>query len=350
MKFRVAVNIDSVEFSVNGERGAFTIPGATRANLISSDGEILNSYQNRTPVPGKFRAHNLNVRTLRSGEELEVHGSPYAYSYGQNLYTSSDMKTGVLHALKQVCKAFAIKPTKEQVKGWLAGDIDLLRVDLAVNFRFASEAACLAVLRQIRRQLEEQGGSTKTSGTTVYWTPKDGKEYSISFYAKGPQMRRLRRYETLPGKDKLLEECRCILRVEVRLRADALRKLKLEKVSAWREGSAQKAFGTYMRRLRLLSISSGPVTAQDLDDLPHRRLRPVLALHKAGCELEQIFSQSTLQRHRADFRKLGIDLKCPNQPAGTAIQLNKILSPKRAIRGAPAWMRQKGLVPPGPRY
>lgn len=346
MKTKIAVNIDTVDFSVNGENGSFVIPNTNFVNLISADGEILNNYQNRVSIPGKFGPHKLNVRALNSGTRLEVQGSPYANLCGQNVYTSSDLRTGVLSALRKVCKELRIKPTKEQKEKWIAGDIDLQRVDLAVNYRFASEAMCLEVLRQVRRQLEEQGGSTRTSGTTIYWTPKNGAEYSISFYAKGPQMRRQKCHDELPSKLEFLEECSCILRIEIRLRAEALRLLKLDKVSNWTEDSAAIAFWKYMRRLRLLSVTSGPVTQEELDALPHRRLRPVLALHKAGIPLEQVYSSATLQRHRADFRKQGIDLRCPNQTTREPIPLNRVLSPKRAIKSASAWMHEKGLVPP----
>lgn len=227
----------------------------------------------------------------------------------------------------------------------MKGDIDLKRVDIAVNFQMKSEADVVSVAKQIRRQLEEQGGTTRTSGTTIYWVPRDGKEYSISFYAKGPQMRRLKRFDNLPEQDKLLKECETILRVEIRLQASALRMLGLNKVSAWDEGSAQKAFKKYMSRLKLLSVTSGVVNAEELVNLPSR-LRPVLASHKAGQDLAMIYEKRTLQRHMADFRKLGIDMHCPNQLIGTAISLRRVLSPKRAIKSAPPWMIETGLIPP----
>lgn len=128
MRTKLAVNIDTVDFSVDGENGSFVIPNTTSAQVISPDGEILTSYQNRVAIPGKFGAHKLSVRTLNSGAKLEVQGSPYATLYGQNVFTSSDLKTGVLDALKKVCKTFRISPTKEQKQRWSAGDIDLERV------------------------------------------------------------------------------------------------------------------------------------------------------------------------------------------------------------------------------
>lgn len=343
MTTEYTVNIDTVKYSVDGMN--FHIPGATTAKVINDDGEILDSYQNRTPISGKFGSHTLQVRSKYSETQLEVEGSPYAYLYGQNVFTSSNLSKGCIKTLRQICKEFGFKPPLELSKRWINGDIDLKRVDIAVNFKMKSEAEVVSVLKQVRRQLEEQGGSTRTTGTTIYWVPRDGKEYSISFYAKGPQMRRLKRFKNLSHKGKLMKECEIILRVEIRLHANALRKLGLNKVSAWDEDSSQKAFIKYMSILQFLSVTSGAVNAKELAILPSR-LRPVLAVHKAGGNLALIFGKRTLQRHMVDFRKRGIDLRCPNQPTGTEIPLTKLLSPKRVITSAPAWMKEASLVPP----
>ena len=245
------------------------------------------------------------------------------------------------HRLKTVVFTKCVK------KRWKAGEIDLERVDLAVNYRFSSEEECHDTLRQVRRQLEEQGGSTKTNGSSIYWTPKNGKEYSICFYAKGPQMRRQVSLKKLPWKEKYLNECASILRVEVRLRAPALRNLCLDRVSAWTADSAEMAFLTYFSRLRLLEVTSGPVTAEELNDLPNN-LRHVFALHKVGCNLETIYPEGTLRKHRASFRKLNIDLRCPNQEVPIVLPLYKVLTLKRAIQCAPEWMMEEGLVAPIP--
>lgn len=108
---------------------------------------------------------------------------------------------------------------------------------------------------------------------------------------------------------------------------------------------AQRAFAKYMKRLRIFSITSGAISDEELNSLPHRRLRPVLALHKHGCDLSMIYSESTLKRHLHDFRRLGIDLACPNQPTETTRSMTKVLSPKRAAGWAPLWMQKDGLAP-----
>lgn len=345
-KFGLLVNIDTVEFSVKeDEENSFNLPNTTKAVVISEDGEIRNTYQNRVLIPGKYGTHTLAVRTKDSGKVLSISGSPYAYLYGQNVFSLPKMRTVIYKCLKSIRLKLGLKSTEAQRQKWRDGDIYLERVDLAVNFRMKSEKDVIRALKQIRRQLGEQRGSTRTNGTTVDLAPKNGKEYSICFYAKGPQMRQQKRFMALPDRDKLLEECETILRIELRLRAPELRKLGLDKVSAWDDQTAEKVFRQYIRqKIKLFSVTSGPVTEEELSKLPNR-LRAVLALHKSGVELTDIYPKRTLQRHRSDFKKLGIDLLCPNQPKGTAIPLKTVISPRTSIKKAPEWMVKAELVP-----
>lgn len=344
--YEVQYNIDTIELSVTDERNTFKIPSTITAHLINDDdGVHLDSYQNRVPITGKFGAHNLQVRTMNSGEKLVAEGSPYAFEFSQNTFTNQYMKRAAIIALKNACKKIGYKPTAEQMKRWKAGNIDLDRVDIAVNFRLKCEEEVVGILQQIKRQLVEQDCSMKVVGSTTYQTPGGGKHHSYGFYAKGPQLRRSKRYNQLPDKDKYMEECKSILRVEIRLRTHALAELGLSKVSDWTDDSAKKAFNKYMRKLKFLNITSGPLTADEIESLPSR-LCHVLALHKAGYDLNALYLPRTLQRHQSDFRKLGIDLRVPNQTANTVVSLTKILSPKNAIKATPAWLIDSGMAPP----
>jgi len=314
--------------------------------VTNADGEVLNILGNRVSLSGKDGIHNLHIRTKNFGKTLLISGSPFAFKYGQNVYTSSNMQAATIGSLKRVCKDFGMMPTPEQRQRWIEGDIHLERVDLAVNIKVGSEEEATDILRQIRLQLGEQQGSMRTSGTTVYWSPKNGKEYSIVFYAKGPQMRRQKRYFGQPFRDKLVSHCECIIRIELKLQARELRKLGLNKVSAWNDNTAEKVFRKYMhKKIKLFSVTSGPVTKEELVELPSQ-LRAVLALHKSGIELSTIYPKRTLQRHMSNMRELhGIDLKCPNQAKGTVVPLKTALSPRKVINSAPKWMRDKKLAP-----
>jgi II/X family phage/plasmid replication protein len=343
----ITVNIDTVEFSVSGNENQFHIPNTTTARLISPEGEVLNSYQNRHSLEGTNGTHCLNVRTMRSGKTLHIEGSPYAFLYGQNVYTSPIMSNGVIAALKHVVKYYGLNATKEEIKFWKAGNIDLHRVDIAVNFHLTSETEVEKVLAQIKRKLINRRTTIRISQSSIYWTPKDGKEFSLCFYAKGQQIRGQKRYDALDKNktEKLHDECTTILRVELRLRRSTLCKLGLNQVKNWNENSAQLTFKSFMRKLRFLNVTSGPVTTEELQKLDSR-LRPVLALHKAGCNLAQVYHGRTLQRHIKDFKNLGIDLRCPNQEPEETISLTKVLAPSKAMKLPPQWMQDAELVPP----
>jgi len=340
MSIRIPVNIDTVEYSVEGMK--FDLPDVTKVQVINPAGDVKNEYQNRKTIWGKHEIYSLKLRTFDSGEKLCVEGSLGGFLYGQNVFTTHEMSTVCLESLKKICEEFYFVPPDAK-RRWKDGDIDLDRVDLACNFRLGSEAEVISTLMQIKRQLAERNCGVQLYDTTAYLSPDGGSEYSIGFYAKGPEMRRLTKFDESPHKPQLLKECRNILRIEIRLRA-ALKKLGLNKVSAWTENTAEEVFRSYMRKLDLLNVTTGPVTEAELQALPSR-LRPVLAMHKAGLDLTKYFSLRTLQRHRRDFHKQGIDLRCPNQPIENVVPLLEVLTPERVIATPPTWLKEAGLFP-----
>jgi len=346
------VRIDTAKFSLLGDEETFQLPETKMLNLMSPQGEILDSFQNRKRLEGRYGSHSLHLRAIHKGSELLVEGSPYAYRYGQNLYTSNDLHAVLRDVLPDVLEQCVNPPSTMDVQRWLAGDIVLSRVDLYANFICPEGVSPKRLIRQIARQLSERGVSTKTHGSTFTWAPDKGRQYEIVFYAKGPQMRVKRSLANFPERSRLVRAANNIVRVELRLQGEMLRKLKkqlnlkvsLEKASGWTPRTPRKVFGYFMKKLDIVNVTAGPVTDEELAPLNHR-LRPVLALHKAGCELRQIYSQATVRRHLKAFRQMGIDLRCPNQPKDEALPLLELLKPKMAVRRAPAWMRKKGYAP-----
>lgn len=301
----IMLHFDTVEICLEGMQ--FHMQGAKGVTVHDGNGKIVDTYENRVPIKGKNNSHAINARTMNSGKLLVIEGSPVASRYGQNLYTSSDLLRSCNLAIKRTLKFFGIKPPADLLNKWLQGDVELLRADIVVNYRLQSESEVLDVLKQIRRQLESQRGTTKTNDTSVYWAPKNGTEYSIGFYAKGPQLRRSQKYADLPEREMLIDESENILRVEIRLRGKALSDLKLNKVGAWKHDTAETVFKQYMSRLNMLSVTSGPLTEEDLSKVGHR-MRPVLALHKTGGYIAGVYSVRSRQRHVSYFRKHGINL------------------------------------------
>lgn len=334
--------------TLNGScaKGKIIVPDADRLILCDADGAIKKTFGNRKKIPGKMGVHSMYIRSMDNDEKLTFEGSISGCKFGQNLYTLGDVPSASKIAVKRALKECGEREKAEELK---LEDISLDRVDLAVNFRLESEEEVLSVLKQIKRQLIEQYGPTRTNGTTVCWAPRDGKEYMIVMYAKGRQLLNAmqRRKQRPPYWGALIEEASNILRVEVRVRGAELRDLGLGKASDWHEDSAFKVFNKYFERLKLLKVTSSVFSKDELTALP-QRLRPVLALHKLGFDLEQVYTPRTCQRHRDFFRKRGIDLRCPSQPENTAMSVLDYLSPDKAVCEAPEWMIKQGLAPRNP--
>lgn len=343
MNQEMMVNIDTVVLGVQGE--GLNIPNTTYVNVINPDGELQKSMQNRVYAIGAHHAHRLALRTLNNGATLQLEGPLGAFLYGQNLITSNDMRHLCVESLKRAGNQVGLAFSKDVKGRCLQGDIDLFRVDLAVNFPLESEQEVYGVLVQVKRQLVECDARVTFYKTSAIYAPNDGKDYSISLYAKGPEMRRQRRYNEVDYKSELLKEAEKILRVEVRLQTSELKRLGISKVSTWTAETPFDVFRQYMRKLEFLEVLYGPATTEELGGFPSY-LRPVLFMHKAGLDWTVPYNTKQQQRHRKAMKELGYDLRCPNQLDRTPVSIRKLLSRKRALCSVPQWMIEKCLCRP----
>lgn len=322
--------------------------GMPRANFSISYGKD-NNLKKVSGYPikidGRHKMHSLRYRLVNNSIEFE--GSFSACKYGQNTFTEKEVIECCNIAIRKLFKSEKLNGIdKDILDRLLGGDVELKRLDLAINLRLTPKKV-KRILTQIRRQLIEQYGPTHTHGTTVCWSPQDGKKYSIIFYDKGQQMRAsMSRRERVPEfADKLLEECDGILRIELRLRASELRKLGLSRAKDWTKENTKSVFAEYMNKLKIFNVTSGPLQRRELSKIAPG-LRPVLALHKLGVELSDIYSERTCQRHRSAFRELGIDLRCPNQPIKKeTVNLLDYFSREAEICRTPQWLIDAGIAP-----
>ncbi|MGS0974825.1 phage/plasmid replication domain-containing protein [Burkholderia glumae] len=339
------VNVDTVKFSVSGIE--WDVSGQSRSWACNEDGEIFFDCTNRSPVAGKHDMHDLQVRYNPRTKTLWVEGSLFGFILGQNVFTSQFLAKGLVWVIQYLAKKLGFSfsvPIQELIDE----HVTLHRVDLAVNLQFKSERFVKTCLRQITRQLIEQDCMVRKAFTSVYWTPKDGRYYSIIFYDKGEEVRgKCKRKAKRAGEvekqflENLREECDGLLRVEVRLMSAELKKQGLQSVTAWCGDAPKEIFNRYYRNVPVLNVMSSGLNPAELEALP-RALRPVMALHKRNVPLELVYRERTLARHRTAFRKLQIDLKSPARPK--AVPLAKVLTASR-IKPTPQWLVDARFAP-----
>ncbi|WP_186264977.1 phage/plasmid replication domain-containing protein [Burkholderia gladioli] len=339
------VNVDTVKFSVNGVE--WEVSGQSRSWACNEDGEIFFDCTNRSPVAGKNGMHDLQVRYNPKTKTLWVEGSLFGFILGQNVFTSQYLAKGLacaIHTLKKELGFTFAVPMRELIYE----HVTLHRVDLAVNLQFKSGRFVKTCLQQIARQLIEQDCTVHKAATSMYWTPQDGRYYSIIFYDKGEEVRRKceRKAKSAGDEERLFledlrDECDGLLRVEVRLMGAELKKQGLQNVKAWSGEAPKEIFNRYYSNVPVLNVVSSGLNPADFEAVPDR-LRPVLALHKMNAPMNMVYSGRTLARHRAAFRKLQIDLKSPARLK--AVPLAKVLTASR-IKPTPQWLVDARFAP-----
>lgn len=345
----------SDDFQVNVDTAAFTIDGIninlqdTLSTLIvTPDGEIIQKRSNRKSMLSLDGGSSLQIRHRTSPNlptgELTIEGSPFSYLYGQSVWTSGDVKKAIIPVAFDICEKLDYSPHVKSLAKWRDGNIELHRVDLAVNFRLESENQTLSAITQIKHLLASQRCQCHLHAHYAAMAPRNSKTYSVIAYAKGPEMRvKKSSISDDPVYQRLVRACEPLLRIEVRLRQSELRKLNLSRVSDWTDGKAQEVFRTYFARLPLEGVSYGPLSKADFEGIDDR-MRPVLALHKLNVDWRLFYADVSRARHKAYFRKLGINLDCPNQ-LGREIPLVEILCRPGAITRTPAWLIDAGMAP-----
>lgn len=336
------VNIDTVKAIFKTDEPIFQINQNGSVVSYDENEQKKDEFGNRVAVEGKLGLHNLSVRALKSNRNLMVEGSFFAFHFGQNLYTFNSMKVLCRNTFKKVIRKFDIKMNSESVDKLMAGDVDLHRVDLAINFDLETDKEVVSVLKQIRRQLTERGPRTSTNKTSTMWSPA-GAGFEIVFYDKGKQVNFSPKYRKVLWRRKIQDLSNGMLRVEVRLHRKKLEQLGLDKVSAWSKETPIDVFKRFFNELPETKIASGPFDFDELVDLPGP-LKHVWALIRAGVDIDYVYSPRSIKRYKAQFKKLGIDINVMNFPEYKVVPLAQMLTEDK-VKPVPAWMRRKGLYP-----
>lgn len=315
--------------------------------LVSTPEGVQQQITNRKPVPGKYGRHALHYRVKSRSphdHELFVEGSPFANRYGQNVWSSGNVKLACTSTVKHLIRELNINAAPDTIAAWNDGNIELHRVDLAVNFRLESSQQVDEALTLLKHLLVAKRRQCSTHRRYAAYRPKSGTQYQIAAYDKGDQMSLKSSGNHADDLFRnLAKECEGILRIEVRLRRAELHKLKLPLARDWRPETAREVFRKYFARLPLRDVTFGPLSAADFEGIDERR-RPAIALHKLGVDWRLIYCARTRTRHKAYFKGRGIDLDCPNLP-GPAISLADMLSKPEAIARTPRWLIEAGMAP-----
>jgi II/X family phage/plasmid replication protein len=133
---------------------------------------------------------------------------------------------------------------------------------------------------------------------------KGSRHWSLTFYAKGAELDKHKLPLAL-ASTPLREHADGLLRTELRLLSMHLKRIGMDKLSAWGENTAIEV---HRKHLEQLSISDSIMLDPDNLEQLTPRLRAAYQLWRDGHDLRAMFPRNTFYRYRTELVKLGIDI------------------------------------------
>ena len=283
---------------------------------LKPDGEIAWRCVKRTSVEGSFST-TLQVRTathtLERCSHLEISGNPVKFLQGHNLWGTDDVPALVVATIEAVASLLGLSITDADRAAWLAGDVQITRIDLTESFHLDNRAQVLAWLRAAEQtaHLSHRGRGQLVKGSTLYFG-KNSRRWSLKLYSKGQEITAKGH-----GQDAILalpyarEWADRTLRAELTLRSMELKRMGRGQLSGWFDDDGLPSAVT-VRLLRerlgnMTMTTTSQLSAEVLDSLKPT-LRMAYLAWESGADLRHTLTRPTFYRYRAELLPHGIDI------------------------------------------
>ena len=293
----------------------------------------------RQTVAGSFST-GLQVRTSTHTADpctqIEISGNPVKFFQGHNLWGTDDLPALALATIERVASILSLTPTDSDRAYWLAGAVQITRVDCTESFHLRSLAEVLAWLRAAEQtsHLAHRGRGQLVKGSTLYFG-KNSRRWSLKLYAKGQEIRaKGHGQDAILSLPSAVEWADRTLRAELTLRSMELKRLGLDQVNSWFpvEGVPFPVTGELLRtHLGAMTMTTTAQLSPDVLDGLRPALRMAYQSWEAGSDLRAILPKPTFYKYRSELLPHGIDIATlvPRE-VSNVVPLHRVLEAKPA--------------------
>ena len=300
--------IDWIDFTAplehdTGEGSPFNAGRVTSTNAY---GVIDWAIGKRMDIEGSHDS-KISVRSARTRKGLQgirISGNIVKWFQGHNIFGTNDISGLVYAALDRVMAHAGITPSDQERAAWLAGNIDLDRVDVTESADFSTLPRVLNALRSLdaTAHLKFRGRGLYNGNSLLFG--KGSRRSSLLFYAKGPEIAK----HKLPfdlRDTPLTAHAQGLLRMEFRFHTMHLKPLGLDTLLGWNENTALEVHRMHLGHLNISdSIMLDPADLEGFSP----RIRAAYQLWVDGHDLRAMFPRPTFYRYRAALLAAGIDI------------------------------------------
>jgi len=283
---------------------------------IKPSGEVEWLCSKRQTLAGSFST-GLQVRTATHTPDpcthVEISGNPVKFFQGHNLWGTDDLPALAVSTIEHVSHHLGMTPTEADRTAWVAGDVQITRVDCTESFHLRSLAEVLAWLRAAEQtsHLAHRGRGQLVKGSTLYFG-KNSRRWSLKLYAKGQEIRaKGHGQDSILSLPSAVEWAERTLRAELTLRSMELKRLGFDHVRNWFpvDGVPFAVTSELLReRLGAMTMTTNAHLSADVLGSLRPTLRAVVAAWEAGHDLRAMFSKSGFYKFRAELLPHGLDI------------------------------------------
>ncbi len=287
-----------------------------RLLCVSPEGEVKWQVAKRTTVAGSHST-GLQLRTATHTADqcthIELSGNPVKFFQGHNLWGTDDLPSLVVATIERVAELLGAAVHADDRAAWLAGDIQLTRVDCTESFHLRNAAEVLAWLRAAEQtaHLAHRGRGQLCKGSTLYFG-KNSRRWSLKLYAKGQEIKaKGHGQDSVLSLPSAVEWANRTLRAELTLRSMELKRLGYDFVRNWLpvDGVPLPVTGELLReRLGNMTMTTTSHLSPAVLESLRPSLRAAVAAWEAGHDLRAIYSKSGFYKFRSELLKHGVDI------------------------------------------
>ena len=311
---------------------------------IEPSGEVAWCSVKRMTVAGSYST-GLQLRTATHTADpctfIEISGNPVKFFQGHNLWGTNDVHALVLATIERVVDTLGLTPSAEDRAAWLAGDVQITRIDCTETFHLRNLPEVLAWLRAAEQtsHLAHRGRGQLVKGSTLYFG-KNSRRWSLKLYAKGQEVRAKGH-----GQDSILhlpsamEWADRALRAELTVRSLELKRLGLDHVRDWIpvDGVPFPVTEQLLReRLGAMTMTTSATLSDEARDSLTNSQRLAYSAWAAGEDLRAALSRGGFYNLRNKLLPHGIDIATvlPRE-VSNVVPLYRVLEAKPV--GIPDW-------------
>jgi hypothetical protein len=314
-------------------------------------GDVINNIKIKTNVERAYRkefalkngSSSLMVKSGGNGKYIKISGNFAKFLQKHNIFGTNNLRGLCADVVPMVLNQLGVSYTDAEMQDVINGNFIIKEVDIAGNFRSESCDETPLIIREIERHWRDLGKNVSNYGVETVYLNQYSKDLSLKFYDKRKQLSDCPLPVDIPQRDRLLKYAEGLVRAELTLGADELKRRGLGKGSSWTVDIAKTLLNDEIAESGIYGSIKRLLLPDEYDELP-RKLKITYRLWLLGDAPKSILEEQTYRNHRNSLKLAGIDINHA-QPKERIVDVDmkSLLSPENMLN-FPKFARECGLV------